>query len=75
MEAGGRRFTRGNIDGRIPLRRRAGGENYTTQLAAQEDRVEALRNESQDVERRRRDAQEELNRQIDAVSADIAVKS
>jgi hypothetical protein len=47
---------------------------YTTQLAQQEDRVEALRKASEDIERRRRDAQEELRQQIDSLSADIAVK-
>jgi hypothetical protein len=47
---------------------------YTTQLAQQEDRVEALRKESEDTERRRREAQERLTLQIESLSADIAVK-
>jgi hypothetical protein len=48
---------------------------YATQLSQQEDRVEALRKESEDLERKRRDAQAELARRIDALSADISVRS
>jgi hypothetical protein len=46
---------------------------YAGQLAQQEDRVEALRKESEDLERKRRDVQADLARQIDALSADVAV--
>jgi hypothetical protein len=49
-------------------------KRYATQLAQQEDRVEALRKESEAIERRRRDAQDELRRQIDSLSADVAIK-
>jgi hypothetical protein len=47
---------------------------YTAQLSQQEDRMEALRREMEDLERKRRDAQADLARQIDGISADIAVK-
>src|SRR5204862_3347022 len=47
---------------------------YTAQLSQQEDRMEALRRELEDLERKRRDAQAELAKQVDGVSADIAVK-
>ena len=50
-------------------------KRYTAQLGQQEDRMEALRRESDDLERRRRDAQAELARQIDTVSADVAVRT
>jgi hypothetical protein len=50
-------------------------KRYATQLAQQEDRVEALRKESADLERRRRDAQAELGRQIDALSADSSLNA
>jgi hypothetical protein len=46
---------------------------YAGQLAQQEDRVEALRKESEDLERKRRDVQADLARQIDALSADVGV--
>jgi hypothetical protein len=36
--------------------------------------MEALRREMEDLERKRRDAQADLARQIDGISADIAVK-
>ena len=49
-------------------------KRYTAQLGQQEDRMEALRKESDDLERRRRDAQAELARQIDTVSADVAIR-
>jgi hypothetical protein len=48
-------------------------KRYATQLAQQEDRVEALRKESESLERRWRDAQAELGRQIDALSAEISL--
>jgi len=49
-------------------------KRYTAQLGQQEDRMDALRRESDDLERRRREAQAELARQIETVSADIAIK-
>jgi hypothetical protein len=48
-------------------------KRYTAQLAQQEDRMEALRKESDDLERRRRDAQAELARLIDSLTTDVAV--
>jgi hypothetical protein len=48
-------------------------KRYAAQLAQQEDRVDALRKESEDLERRRRDAQTELSRQIEALSTDVSV--
>jgi hypothetical protein len=50
-------------------------KRYAAQLAGQEDRVTALKKESDDLERRRHEAQAELARQIDALSADIGVGS
>jgi hypothetical protein len=49
-------------------------KRYATQLGQQEDRVAALRSESAALEQRRREAQAELARRIDAVSADISVR-
>jgi hypothetical protein len=49
-------------------------KRYATQLAQQEDRVAALSRESADLDRRRRDAQADLARQADALTADIIVK-
>ena len=39
-----------------------------------EDRVDALRKESEELERKRRDAQAELGHQIDALSADVSLR-
>ena len=50
-------------------------KRYAAQLTQQEDRIEAQRKESEDLERRRRDAQAELVRQIEALSADVTVKA
>lgn len=49
-------------------------KRYARQLAQQEDRVEGLRKESEELERKRREAQAELGRQIDALSAEISVR-
>jgi hypothetical protein len=48
-------------------------KRYTAQLAQQEDRVEVLRKETDDLERRRRDAQTELVRLVDSLATDVAV--
>ena len=48
-------------------------KRYTAQLAQQEDRVEALRKETDDLEHRRRDAQTELARLVDSLATDVAV--
>jgi hypothetical protein len=48
-------------------------KRYTVQLAQQEDRVDALRRETDDLERRRRDAQTELARLIDSLTTNVAV--
>jgi DNA repair exonuclease SbcCD ATPase subunit len=48
-------------------------KRYTAQLTQQEDRVDALRKETDDLERRRRDAQAELARLIDSLTTEVAV--
>ena len=48
-------------------------KRYTAQLSQQEDRVDALRKETEDLERRRRDAQSELARLIDGLTTEVAV--
>jgi hypothetical protein len=48
-------------------------KRYAAQLAQQEDRVEVLRKETDDFERRRRDAQTELARLVDSLATDVAV--
>jgi hypothetical protein len=48
-------------------------KRYTDQLTQQEDRVDALRKETDDLERRRRDAQSELARLIDSLTTEVAV--
>jgi hypothetical protein len=48
-------------------------KRYTAQLTQQEDRVDALRKETDDLERRRRDAQSELARLIDSLTTEVAV--
>jgi len=48
-------------------------KRYTAQLTQQEDRVDALRRETGDLERRRRDAQTELARLIDSLTSEVAV--
>jgi hypothetical protein len=48
-------------------------KRYTAQLMQQEDRVDGLRKETDDLERRRRDAQAELARLIDSLTTDVTV--
>jgi hypothetical protein len=48
-------------------------KRYTAQLAQQEDRMEALRRETGDLERRRRDAQAELGRLVDGLATEVAI--
>jgi hypothetical protein len=48
-------------------------KRYTAQLGQQEDRVDGLRKETDDLERRRRDAQAELARLIDGLTTDLAI--
>jgi hypothetical protein len=48
-------------------------KRYTAQLAQQEDRVAVLRRETDDLERRRRDAQTELARLIDSLATELAI--
>jgi hypothetical protein len=48
-------------------------KRYTAQLAQQEDRVDGLRKETDDLERRRRDAQTELARLIDGLTTDVSI--
>src|SRR5262249_6641063 len=48
-------------------------KRYPAQLAQQEDRMDALRRETADLDRRRRDAQAELARLIDSLTTDVAV--
>jgi hypothetical protein len=48
-------------------------KRYAAQLAQQEDRVQALRRDTDDLERRRRDAQTELARLIDSLATEVAV--
>jgi hypothetical protein len=48
-------------------------KRYTAQLTQQEDRVDGLRKETGDLERRRRDAQTELARLIDSLTTEVAV--
>jgi len=48
-------------------------KRYATQLTQQEDRVDALRKETDDLERRRRDAQAELARLVDSLTTEVAV--
>jgi hypothetical protein len=48
-------------------------KRYTAELTQQEDRVEALRKESADLERRRHDAQSELARLVDSLTTDLAM--
>jgi hypothetical protein len=48
-------------------------KRYTAQLAQQEDRVDALRKEADDLERRRRDAQAELARLVDGLTTNVTV--
>jgi hypothetical protein len=48
-------------------------KRYTAQLAQQEDRVEVLRKETDDLERRRREAQTELARLVDSLATDVSV--
>jgi hypothetical protein len=49
-------------------------KRYAAQLTQQEDRVEALKKESAELEGRRREAQAELARRIESLVADITVK-
>ena len=48
-------------------------KRYAAQLAQQEDRVAVLRRETDDLERRRRDAQAELARLVDNLTTEVAV--
>src|SRR5215470_2216672 len=48
-------------------------KRYAAQLAQQEDRVALLRRETDDLERRRRDAQAELARLVDNLTTEVAV--
>jgi hypothetical protein len=48
-------------------------KRYAAQLAQQEDRVAVLRRETDDLERRRRDAQSDLARLIDSLATDLAL--
>jgi hypothetical protein len=48
-------------------------KRYTAQLAQQEDRVEVLRKETDDLERRRREAQTELARLVDSIATEVTV--
>jgi hypothetical protein len=48
-------------------------KRYAAQLAQQEDRVAVLRRETDDLERRRRDAQTDLARLIDSLTTDVPI--
>src|SRR5215467_6755478 len=48
-------------------------KRYAAQLAQQEDRVAVLRRETDDLERRRRDAQAELARLVDNLTTEVAI--
>jgi Carboxypeptidase regulatory-like domain len=49
-------------------------KRYAAQLNQQEDRVETLRRETEDLQRRQREAQAELTRAIEALALDVAVR-
>jgi len=49
-------------------------KRYAAQLNQQEDRVEAVRREVDDLQRKQHDAQTDLARAIEALALDVAVK-
>lgn len=49
-------------------------KRYAAQLNQQEDRVEAVKREVDDLQRKQRDAQAELSHAIEALALDVAVK-
>jgi len=49
-------------------------KRYAAQLNQQEDRVEAVKREVDDLQRKQRDAQADLSRAIEALALDVAVK-